>query len=225
LCCVLCLFFELVLKAVKTAVLFNCIFCRMNVHFIQNVLGKACKSYTEMLYDNVNTKYFPASYHQFEAKVLPGRASMQVDEWQEYSQKKFHAKLEWLAHNSQKFSLISSKTSGKAQWVSSYCFRIAKEGDVIESSNAKQRSLFACWGKHSVCRLGHTVSDKIQCSELQNTMQSEEQQSISQNCKIVRCEPLRRLQRVLLGGKIIHTVKIWRSSTTTSPKAVVHRRT
>ena len=120
LCCVLCLFFELVLKAVKTAVLFNCIFCRMNVHFIQNVLGKACKSYTEMLYDNVNTKYFPASYHQFEAKVLPGRASMQVDdEWQEYSQKKFHAKLEWLAHNSQKFSLISSKTSGKAQWVSS----------------------------------------------------------------------------------------------------------
>ena len=91
----------------------------MNFHFIQNVLGKACKSYTEMLYDNVNTKYFPASYYQYEAKVLPGRASMQVDEWQEYSQKKFHAKLEWLAHNSQKFSLISSKTSGKAQWVSS----------------------------------------------------------------------------------------------------------
>ena len=36
-------------------------------------------------------------------------------------------------------------------------------------------------------------------------MQSEEQQSISQNCKIVRCEPLRRLQRVLFGGKIIYS--------------------
>ena len=36
-------------------------------------------------------------------------------------------------------------------------------------------------------------------------MQSEEQQSISQNCKIVRCEPLRRLQRVLFGVKIIYS--------------------
>ena len=100
-----------------------------------------------------------------------------------------------------------------ARWPASelrqiFCFRIAKEGGIVESSSAKQWSLFACWGKHSVCRLGHTVSDKIQCSELQNTMQSEEQQSISQNCKIVRCEPLRRLQRILFGGKIIQ----WRSS-------------
>ena len=88
------------------------------------------------------------------------------------------------------------------------CFRI--ETDILLQNRKGGRH---CWKQQRQTVVTFRVLREAFClstgshSQWQNTMQSEEQQSISQNCKIVRCEPLRRLQRVLLGGKIIQ----WRS--------------
>ena len=53
-------FFLLVLKAVKTAVLFSCIFCRMNFISFRMCWEKhASHMYTEMLYDKCKDKILP----------------------------------------------------------------------------------------------------------------------------------------------------------------------
>ena len=69
-CVVLCSVFVcfLVLKLLKQQLLFSDIFCRINFISFTMCWGKTCKS--QMPYDSVNAKYFPASY-QYDAKIHP----------------------------------------------------------------------------------------------------------------------------------------------------------